>query len=137
MIRFILFLMVAVFSGGAAAEWTQIGDDTAKTVGVDTGRGIKTFILKKSIDKVGDRSIMWMLRDYESPVKVNGKKQFSSKSLEEYDCKNMEYKTLSFYWYSKHQAKGTVVYAETLHGNTQPIIPNSIAHVAWKLACGK
>lgn len=137
MIRFILFLMVAVFSGSALAEWTQIGDETAKTVGVDTGRGIKTFVNKEGIDKVGDRVVMWTLRDYESPVKVKHKNHFSSKSLEEYDCKNMEYKTLSLYWYSKHQAEGVIVYSELAHGNPQPIIPNSIAHASWKIACGK
>lgn len=133
----ILFFIVAFFSGSVLAGWTQIGDDVGKTVGVDTGRGVKTFVMKDGIDKSGNWVVMWTLRDYESPVTVNGKKQFSSKSLEEYDCKNMQYKTLSFYWYSKHQAKGSIVYSETYHGDMQPIIPNSIAHAAWKIACTK
>lgn len=135
--RLYLFLISVIFSSSAIAGWTQIGDETAKTVGIDTGRGVKTFVNKDDIDKSGNYVVMWTLRDYESPVKVNGKKQFSSKSLEEYNCKDMEYKTLSFYWYAKHQASGAVVYSETFHGDMQPIIPNSIAHTAWKIACGK
>ena len=135
--RIILIFIAAIFSGSVLAEWTQLGDDVGKTVGVDTGRGVKTFVMKDGIDKVGERVIMWTLRNYESPVKINGKKHFSSKSLEEYDCKNTEYKTLSFYWYSKHQGKGSIVYSDISHGNPQPIIPHSIAHASWKIACGK
>ena len=134
----IIFVFLTLFlSGSVFAAWTQIGDETAKTVGIDTGRGVKTFVMKDGIDKDGRWVVMWTLRDYESPVKVNGKEQFSSKSLVQYDCKDMEHKTLSFYWYSKHQAKGAVVYAEQYHGDLQPIIPGSLTHVAWKIACGK
>ena len=135
--RFILFFIAVIFSGSVMAEWTQIGDDTVKSVGVDKGRGVKTFVMKDGIDKSGDYVVMWTLRDYESPVKVKGKKHFSSKSLEEYNCKDMEYKTLSFYWFAKQRAKGAVVYSETYHGDMQPIIPNSLAHAAWKIACKK
>ena len=135
--RIILFFIAAIFSGSVLAGWTQIGDFAAKTGGVDTGRGTKTFVDKEGIDKNGDMAVMWILRDYENPLKVGKTRQLSSKSLEEYDCKNMGHKTLSFYWYSRHQAKGTVVYSETDYGQMQPIIPNSLAHDAWKIACGK
>lgn len=135
--RFILFFIAVIFSSSAIAEWTQIGDEVVKQIGIDTGRGVKTFVMKDGIDKSGQWVVMWTLRNYESPVKTRGKKHFSSKSLEEYDCKNMEYKTLSFYWFSKQQAKGAVVYSETYHGDMQPIIPNSLAHASWKIACGK
>ena len=135
--RLFLFFIAAIFSGSALAEWTQIGDYAAKLGGVDTGRGTKTFVMKDGIDKSGDYVVMWTLRDYENPLKVGRTKQNSSKSLEEYDCKNMQHKTLSFYWYSKHQAKGKVVYSETDYGQMQPIIPGSVTHAAWKVACGK
>ncbi len=135
--HFIVFFMAVIFSGSAAAGWTQIGDEVVKELGVDTGRGTKTFVLKDGIDKIGDRSIMWTLRDYENPAKVGRKNHYSSRSLEEYDCKEMQYKTLSYYWYSKHNGEGDVVYADISHGDMQPIIPNSLVHDAWKIACGK
>lgn len=135
--RLLLFFSAVIFSSSAIAEWTQIGDDVAKTVGVDTGRGVKTFVRADITGKHGTRVTMWTIRDYESPVTVENKKHFSSMSLEEYDCKDMRYKTLTFYWYSKHQAKGDVVYSENSEGDIQPIIPDSIAHAAWKIACGK
>jgi hypothetical protein len=133
----ILMILLAVVSTNAMAEWTQIGDDVAKTEGIDTGRGVKTFVRADIAGKHGARVTMWTIRDYESPVTVENKKHFSSMSLEEYDCKDMQYKTLTFYWYSKHQAKGDIVYSDISHGDMQPIIPDSIAHTAWKLACGK
>ena len=101
--------MLAIVSSNAMAKWTQIGDETTKTVGIDTGRGVKTFVRVDIAGKQGTRVIMWTIRDYESPVMVENKKHFSSMSLEEYDCKDMQYKTLTYYWYSKHQAKGDIV----------------------------
>jgi len=94
--RIILFLMTAIFSGSAVAEWTQIGDD-ANISGAGNGRGVKTFVRADGIGKNGDRVVMWTLRDYSAPLKVGGKKQLSSISLEEYDCKNIQYKTLVYY----------------------------------------
>jgi hypothetical protein len=135
--RLILFFIAVIFSSSVMAEWTQIGDETAKTVGIDTGRGVKTFVRADIAGKHGARVTMWTIRDYESPVKVGNKKHFSSMSLEEYDCKDMQYKTLTLYWYSKHQAKGDIVYSDDSHNDMQPIIPDSIAHAAWKLACSK
>ena len=134
--RIMLFFMAAIFSGSAVAEWTQLGDSTTKK-GVANTRGVKIFVHNEGIIKIGDRSIMWTLKDYQSAVKVGRKNHSSSKSLEEYDCKNMQYKTLSFYWYSKHKGKGDVVYTESPNSNMQPIIPNSFVHDAWKIACGK
>lgn len=135
--RFILLFITVIFSSSVLAEWTQIGDDVVKSVGTDKGRGVKTFVMKDSIDKSGQWVVMWTLRDYESPVKVKGKNQFSSKTLEEYDCKDIGHKTLAFYWYSKHRAKGDLVHSDITPGQTQPIIPGSLTHAAWKIACGK
>jgi hypothetical protein len=133
----ILMILLAVVSTNTMAEWTQIGDDVVKTGGIDSGRGVKTFVRADIAGKHGARVTMWTIRDYESPVTVENKKHFSSMSLEEYDCKDMRYKTLTFYWYSKHQAKGDIVYSDISPADMQPIILDSLAHTAWKIACGK
>ena len=137
MSRIILFLIATIFSGSAVAEWTQIGDYDANISGAGKGRGVKTFVRADGIGKNGDRVVMWTLRDYAAPLKVEGKKQLSSISLEEYDCKNIQYKTLVFYWYPQYKARGRAVYSDINHGDIQPIIPNSLVHDAWKIACGK
>lgn len=127
--KLLFVLMLAVVSSNAMAEWTQIGDDAEG--------GVKTFVRKDAIAKNEDRALMWTLKDYENPIKVGNKKQFSSMSLEEYDCKEMQYKTLTFYWYSKQKAKGKTVYSDNSNSNIQPIIQDSLTHAAWKIACGK
>ncbi len=80
---------------------------------------------------------MWTLRNYENPIMAGNKKRFSSMPLEEYDCKDEQYRTLSFYWYPKHQAKGSPVYSDNSDSDMQSIIPNSLSHTTWKIACGK
>lgn len=126
----ILFFTFAIFSGSAfAAEWRLIGDDIEQ--------GVKTFIDKSAISKKGTAVTLWSAIDYESPRSVDGKEQLSTKSLDEYDCQNRQYRTLAFYWYSRHRGEGDLVYSETAPGVMMPIIPGSVGEIAWKIACGK
>jgi len=145
--RIFLFLIFAIFSGSAvavitsvfsdskSAAWTQVADDVVRTEGVDAGRGVKIFVNKESIEKNGDRTTMWSLFNYESPMPVGSKKHFSTASLDEHDCQNMEYRTLTFHWFSRHKAEGDPIYSETRDGNMQPIVSGSVAERVWKAAC--
>lgn len=144
----ILFFILAIFSGSAAAviisvfsdsktaEWTQVADDVVRTEGVDAGRGVKIFVNKESIEKNGDRTTMWSLFNYESPMPVGSEKHFSTVSLDEHDCQNKEYRTLTFHWFSRHKAAGDPIYSETRDGNMQPIISGSVVERVWEIACG-
>lgn len=134
--RIILSLMLAFFCGSVAAEWTLLAPDTARAESV-AGRGTKVFINKDSITREGTRATMYTLKDYESPLMVGGKRQMSTKQLDEYDCENKKYRTLAYYWYSRHQAKGDLVYDDTAPGRMLPIIDDSTIEERWKIACGK
>ena len=46
----------------------------------------------------------------------------STKSLDEYDCQNKQYRTLNLYWYSGHKGEGKIVYSELVPGKMQPLI---------------
>ena len=127
--RFVLFFMFAIFSSSAAAGWALVGDDIEQ--------GVKTFINKNTISKHGNMAKMWSAVDYESARSVDGKDQLSTISLDEYDCKNEQYRTLTFYWYSHHRGEGELIYSETVPGKMLPIVPNSVGEIAWKIACGK
>jgi len=127
--RFILFFMFAIFSSSAAAEWALVGDDIEQ--------GVKTYINKNTISKNGNMAKMWSVVGYESPRSVAGKDQLSTKSLDEYDCQNEQYRTLAFYWYSHHKGDGELLYSETVPGKMLPIVPNSVGEIAWKIACGR
>ena len=96
--HFVLFSMFAIFSSSAAAEWALVGDDIEQ--------GVKTFINKNTISKHGNMAKMWSAVDYESSRSADGKEQLSTISLDEYDCQNEQYRTLAFYWYSRHRGEG-------------------------------
>lgn len=126
----LLFIAFMFFSSSAsAARWEIIGDDIEQ--------GVKTFIDINSVSKRGTLVKMWSVVDYESPRIIDGKEQLSTKSLDEYDCKNGQYRTLAFYWYSRHRGEGELVYSEIDPGPTLPIVPGSVGEKAWKKACGK
>ncbi|MDN5753882.1 MAG: hypothetical protein L0H15_11515 [Nitrosospira sp.] len=146
--RITLFLTFAIFSGSAVAvissvfsngepaQWTQVADDVVRTEGVDAGRGVKTFVDKEGVKKNGDMATMWTLFNYESPVSIGSEQHFSTVSLNEHDCRNKEYRTLVFSWFSRHNAGGNPIYSETKEGRMQPIISDSVAEREWKIACG-
>lgn len=127
--RFILFFMFAIFSSSVLAEWTLVGNDIEQ--------GVKTFIDKNTISKNGNMVKMWSVVDYESPRSANGKDQLSTKSLDEYDCKNEQYRTLTFHWHSHYKGEGELLYSETVPSKMLPIVPDSVGEIAWKIACSK
>ena len=132
--RIILFIMVVLFSGSAAAEWTRISSYGEQ--------GKEVFIKKESINKVGNIATIWTLSDYENPQFSGGKRKLSTKSWYEYDCQNKQYRTLILYWYSGHKGEGKIVYSEMVYSGLvpekmKPIIPNSVVERIWKITCGK
>jgi hypothetical protein len=139
--RVILFFVLAVFSGSVVAEseWTILARDTMRVEapGTAQGRGTITFVNKGSIAREGVRATMYTLTNYESPLMVGGKPQLSTKSLKEYDCENKKYRTLAYYWYTRYDAKGDLIYDDTTPSKMLPIIDGSVLEDAWKVACGK
>ena len=121
--------MAILFSSSAAAEWTLMGNNGEQ--------GVEIFINKESIAKDKNLVTIWTLIDYESPRSVGGKNQLSTKSLDEYDCQNEQYRTLNLYWYSGNKGEGKIVYSELVPGKMQSIIPNSVVERVWKITCGK
>lgn len=137
--RVLLLFVLTIFCGTVVAEWTILASDTLRVEapGTTGGRGTKVFVNKDMINKEGTRATMYTLTDYESPLTVGNKQHLSTKSLDEYDCENKQYRTLSYYWYSRHQAKGDIVYDDKRPGTMQPILEGSIIEDAWKVACSK
>jgi hypothetical protein len=121
-----LFFLTAALSGNALAdEWIQVGESES----------IKTFVNNTAVVVNGNWAVMWVLRDYGAPVQVGKSRRLSSISVEEYDCKAKQYRTLSFYWFSQRHGKGKMVYSEIDHDKFRPIIPGSHEQEEWKAAC--
>ena len=82
----ILMMILAVVSSSAMAEWDKLGATNVSTVYVEP------TTIRKSVNKVK----MWSLENFNSVQVVIGKKYLSTKTQDEYDCKEEQYRTLYF-----------------------------------------
>lgn len=91
-------LALALLSGNAAAEWTDMARSDNVIIYID----------KATIAKNGNMMKVWVLRDYKSAQKLkgDGKQYLSSKSHEEFDCIDRQSRSYSDSWYSTQMASG-------------------------------
>lgn len=127
----ILYSILILFTSSATADWLQIQDFVGK------GRDIKVFVDTETISRHGDRVTMWSLINYAGAIEVGEKEHISSKELNEYDCKDRQYRILALYWYSDRDAEGEMIYDDTAPGPMKPIIEDSVYDRAMEIACGK
>ena len=127
-----LVLVLAVFSGSAAAGWERVG-------GKNERRGFYAYVDRATIEKSGSMAKMWVLVNYKTaqsdPPEL--KPFLSSKGQVEYDCKDKRIRTLAYSFYSGRSAGGTVVYSNSEPDEWQPISSDSTGETLWKVACGK
>jgi len=126
--KLLLTLMLAVVSSSAMAQW----------VGIATTHGSIYYANPSTIRKSGNKVKVWTLIDFNSVQEDSGDKYLSSKSQEEYDCKEEQIRLLYFSWHSENMGKGEVVYTENkLAMVWRPVSPESVGRTMWKFACGK
>ena len=102
MYRAILVMLLAVVSSSAMAEWVAIA----------AADGIISYANPATIRKSGNKVKMWSLIDFNSVQEDAGDKFLSSKSQNEYDCKEERIRTLYFSWHSENMGDGDVVYID-------------------------
>lgn len=126
--RNLLALALTLISTSAAAEWSKIGESALKggyTVYADT-----TTILKTS-----NRAKMWLLFDYQSLQKASGAEFLSEKIRREYDCNEKQMRRLAFSLYSLNNEHGDLIRSYNQPQKWEPVKPDSMEEVEWKLAC--
>ena len=125
----IVMLLLAVVSSGAAAEWVKVGETSSATVYVDPA----------TVRRDGDLVKIETLYDLKAAIvsKNNGKAYTSQKSQSAYDCKEAQWRMLSFSWYSKNMSEGKMVEYLSDTYKWEPIRPGSGVEMLWQFACGK
>jgi hypothetical protein len=120
-------LLLALVSDYALAEWINVGGDEYSTIFADPS----------SILRAGN--IVKMLSLYDTDIaQVAGSISFmSSKTLDEYDCKEKRSRTLAFYWYSGNMGEGNLLYGNTDPGEWGSVIPKSLSETLWGFACNR
>ncbi len=131
--KLLLILLLAVVSSSAmAAEWVEIGETDKET----TEAYATTFYADpNTIRKIGNRVKMWSLSDYKIAMEELG--ITSSKSQDEYDCKEKKQRVLFISFYSGHMGKGETVVIHNERGDWKPTSPGSANEAILKFACGK
>ena len=126
--RLLMGLMLLMTATAASAEWILVGDNDEFIQYVD----------RTTIRRNGNLVKIWGLRDFKTVQKAaDGQSYLSSKTQEEYDCKEEKVRMLAFTVYDGKMGNGKVV--ESVYDATRwiPIAPESIGEAKWKKACGK
>jgi hypothetical protein len=122
-----ILLLLLVGSSKTMAEWIDVGGNDYSTIFADPA----------TIRKVDNSVKMLSLYDTDIAQVVGGISFMSSKSLDEYDCKEKQSRTLAFYWYSGNMGEGNILYSNTDANKWNTVMPKSISEALWKIACGK
>lgn len=123
----ILMMLLAVVSSSALAQLVEIGNDKTITIHADPA----------TIQRVGNKVIMWEVGDFKGANVAGGKSFRSMRKQQEYECKEKQIRTLRTILFSDSMGKGEVVHADHKPRNWEPISPGSYGDFLWRTACKK
>ena len=90
-----------------------------------------------TIRRAGNRVKMWSLYNYKTTQKTDDETYISTRSRNEYDCKEEQTRILYFSAHSGNMGGGvTVSHSPNSSGDWTPIAPGSVAESFLKIACG-
>jgi len=125
----LLITLLLLSSPPAYAEWELAsGDDEA---------GLTVYVDRDSIRRKGNLAKMWQLFDYKTVQTVAGDSLLSIQRQNEYDCTEARTRMLAYTWFSSNMGRGRVVYTTADEQQWEPVVPRSINHALWKVACSK
>ena len=128
--RFILLMLLAIVSSGAAAaEWVKVGKSADD--------GFDYYADPATIRREGDMANLWVVYDYKTPQPIYEKRFLSSKLQFEYNCKDKRGRVLSSTVHSENMGNGdTVATVNVPAAEGEPVSPGSIQEGILKIACG-
>jgi len=132
MTRLLLITLLLLISSPAYAGWVRID----KTDIDKTDDGMTTYVDPDTIRRKGNLVKIWELFDFKT-IQTSQGNLLSRKSQDEYDCAEERRRTLAFMDFSGNMGSGRVVDRNVDEGKWEPIAPDSVGQVLWKLVCGK
>jgi len=121
-----LLMLLAVATGSAAAQWTEIRRNDQQTL----------YVVPATMRKVGDSVKLWALTDYGTAVASADKAYRSEIAQKEYDCKESRSRTLFRSAHPGNMGGGGAVEINAGPGSWGPVSPGSGDETLWKMACG-
>lgn len=123
--RLLVFSLLLVVSGNAAAAWVKVGGNETTTFYVD--------LTSIRIEESGVK--MWNLLDLKVPDTSTARPYLSMKSFAEYNCKDATYRFLESQSFSANMGAGDKVSRNAI-GEWSPVPPHSAVNTLWNIACG-
>lgn len=124
----VLTLLLAALSGGAVAEWVEVGGNEAAA----------TYADADTIRRHGTMATMWHLVDYANAREVQGIGWYSSaRMLTEYDCEHERARTLYVAVHSGKMGAGALLGSVAEPGHWRPIPPDTVVEILRGFACWK
>lgn len=107
--------------------WIKVGESDQMTVYANP------FTLRKK----GSRVRMWELFNFRSPrLHNNWQKYLSVRHQAEYDCKEMQYRTLEVEYHADNMGKGEEIFNDDKAKKWEAVQAGSADQLFWKMACG-
>lgn len=126
--KFLLAAILILFSSDILAQWKEIGKSAEKG-------GYTVYVDAASMRKAVNRVKMWILFDYVIEQKASGVVFLSQKIRREYDCGEMQMRTLAYALFSWNLEKGDQIRAYNQPQIWKKVVPETMDEVEWKAAC--
>jgi len=122
----IIFLLIFV-TGFANAEWTKVTFSDETTM----------FLDAKTIKKNGDLVSVETLMNFPLGASSDDKKfsYKSSRTIEEFNCKTNQSRTIAFTWYSETMGNGKKVYSDNHSYEFNKVVPSSLFDAVKRKVC--
>ncbi len=123
-----MLLTLLVSSGPACAEWMSLGaSDSGTTVYADLA----------TMRREGDLVKMLVLFDFKTKQTKADVSYLSAKAQMEYDCAELRFEGHTVIYFSGNMGNGQLLDRSSGKGKRIRVVPGSLDHDLWKLACGK
>ena len=123
-----MLLTLLVSSGPACAEWMSLGaSDSGTTVYADLA----------TMRREGDLVKMLVLFDFKTKQTKADVSYLSAKAQMEYDCAELRFEGHTVMYFSGNMGNGQLLDRSSGKGKRIRVVPGSLDHDLWKLACGK
>lgn len=120
-----LGILLLLLSNSVLASWKSVGDDATAT----------TYVDPATMSANGATVQMTSVRDYKAFQRMVEVGYFSQKMRAEYECAERKARDLSLSLHADHMGEGKVIYEDTSPHEWEPIPPDTLTEVLWKIAC--
>lgn len=121
----LLALILVTYALEALAQWTPVG----------TSSIADSYADRSTIRRSGNLVKMWDMTDYKRQQTIGRIKYLSTKTFQEYDCKQVRVRPLRGIFYSGQMGRGEVLYQIDLKEPWMDVAPETLAMAVGRVAC--